>query len=46
MGQTKQMWDEELNNLPDPETSFEDDEYQFSKWIDEQWELHLMEMSE
>ncbi len=43
---TKTMLDEELNNLPDPETSFEDDEYQFSKWVDEQYELYLLEMSE
>lgn len=46
MGQTKRMLDDDLTNLPDPETSFEDDEYQFSKWVEEQWENYLMEMSE
>lgn len=43
MGQTKKMLDDEL---PDPETSFEDDEYQFAKWVDDQYELYLMEQSE
>jgi len=48
MGQSKKLFEEltfnVLHIIPDePETSFEDDEESFRQWVDEQWELQLME---
>jgi hypothetical protein len=48
MGQSKKLLEEltfnVFNLFPDePETSFEDDEESFRQWVDEQWELQLME---
>lgn len=48
MGQSKKLFEEltfnVINLFPDePETSFEDDEESFRQWVDEQWELELMD---
>jgi hypothetical protein len=48
MGQSKKLLEEltfnVFNLFPDePETSFEEDEESFRQWVDEQWELQLME---
>jgi hypothetical protein len=48
MGQSKRLLEELTFNVfeiqPDePETSFEDDEESFRQWMEEQWELELMD---